>query len=46
MYHQIHEHHFLTNDLAYEDIKLLEPFVARYLIETLSNSFKYNPYLG
>ena len=37
----------LINDLVIEDIKLLEPFVASYLIETLpywkdyKNSMKY-----
>ena len=35
---QIHDYHLLINDLANEDLKLLEPFVARYLIKTFPNS--------
>ena len=31
---QIHDYHMLVNDLVTKDIKLLEPFVASYLIET------------
>ena len=34
---QIHDYHMLINDLVIEDIKLLEHFVAGYLIETLPN---------
>ena len=37
---QIHDYHLLINDLAIEDIKLLESFVASYLVETLSESWK------
>ena len=37
---QIHDYHMLINDLATEDIKLPEPFLAGYLIETLSDSWK------
>ena len=36
---QIHDYHMLINDLVIEDIKLLEPFVSGYLIETLPNSW-------
>ena len=32
---QIHDYHLLINDLAIEDIKLPEPFVVGYLVETL-----------
>ena len=35
---QIHDYHLLINNLANEDLKLLEPFVARYLIKTFPNS--------
>ena len=35
---QIHDYHLLINDLAIEDIKLPEPFVADYLVETLPES--------
>ena len=37
---QIHDYHLLINDLAIEDIKLLEPFVVGYLVETLLESWK------
>ena len=37
---QIHDYHLLINDLANEDLKLPEPFVARYLIKTLLDSWK------
>ena len=37
---QIHDYHLLINDLAIEDIKLPEPFVANYLAETLTKSWK------
>ena len=37
---QIHDYHLLINDLAIEDIKLPEPFVAGYLVETLLKSWK------
>ena len=37
---QIHDYHMLINDLVTEDIKLPEPFVADYLIETLLDSWK------
>ena len=37
---QIHECHMLVNDLVTEDIKLPEPFVTGYLIETLPDSLK------
>ncbi|KAJ9684091.1 hypothetical protein PVL29_016537 [Vitis rotundifolia] len=37
---QIHDYHLLINDLAIEDIKLPEPFVAGYLVETLPESWK------
>ena len=37
---QIHDYHLLINDLAIEDIKLPESFVASYLVETLSESWK------
>ena len=29
---QIHDYHLLINDLVIEDIKLLEPFMADYLV--------------
>ena len=32
---QIHDYHLLINDLAIQDIKLCEPFVVGYLVETL-----------
>ena len=35
---QIHDYHLLINDLTIEDIKLPEPFVADYLVETLPES--------
>ena len=37
---QIHDYHLLINDLAIEDIKLPEPFVAGYLVEALPESWK------
>ena len=37
---QIHVYHMLINNLVIKDIKLLEPFVAGYLIKTLPNSLK------
>ena len=37
---QIHDYHLLINDLAIEDIKLPEPFVASYLVETLPESWR------
>lgn len=37
---QIHDYHLLINDLAIKDIKLLETFVAGYLVETLLESWK------
>ena len=37
---QIHDYHLLINDLAIEDIKLPEPFVAGYLVETPPESWK------
>ena len=37
---QIHDYHLLINDLGVEDIKLTEPFVAGYLVETLPKSWK------
>ena len=37
---QIHDNHLLINDLAIEGIKLPEPFVAGYLVETLPESWK------
>ena len=37
---QIHDYHLLINDLAIEDIKLLEPFVVGYLVETFPESWK------
>ena len=37
---QIHDYHLLINDLAIEDIKLPEPFVAGYLVETFPKSWK------
>ena len=37
---QIHDYHILINDLVIEDIKILEPFVVGYLIETLLDSWK------
>ena len=38
---QIHDYHLLINDLAIQDIKLCEPFVVGYLVETLPKSWKY-----
>ena len=35
---QIHDYHLLINDLAIEDIKLLELFIVGYLVETLPQS--------
>ena len=35
---QIHDYHMLVNDLVTEDIKLHEPFVVGYHIETLPDS--------
>ena len=32
--YQIHDYHLLINDLAIEDIKLPEPFVASYLVDS------------
>ena len=37
---QIHDYHLLINDLAIEDIKLPEPFVTGYLVETIPESWK------
>ena len=37
---QIHDYHLLINDLAIEDIKLLEYFVVGYLVEALPQSWK------
>ena len=37
---QIHDYHLLINDLAIKDIKLSEPFVAGYLVETFLESWK------
>ena len=37
---QIHDYHLLINDFAIEDIKLPEPFVAGYLVQTLLESWK------
>ena len=37
---QIHDYYLLINDLAIEDIKLPEPFVTSYLVETLPESWK------
>ena len=37
---QIHDYHILINDLVIEDIKLLESFVATYLMETFPNSMQ------
>ena len=37
---QIHDYHMLVNDLVTKDIKLPEPFVASYLIETLPDFWK------
>ena len=37
---QIHDYHMLINDLVIEDIKLPEPFVVVYLIETFPDSWK------
>ena len=37
---QIHDYHLLINDLAIEDIKLPEPFVVSYLVETFLESWK------
>ena len=36
-----HQYHMLGNDLVTEHIKLPEPFMAGYLIETLLDSWKY-----
>ena len=37
---QIHDYHLLINDFTIEDIKLPEPFVVSYLVETLLESWK------
>ena len=37
---EIHDYHLLINELAIEDIKLLEPFVVGYLVKTLPKSEK------
>lgn len=37
---QIHNYYLLINDLANEEVKLPEPFMVGYLIETLPNSQK------
>ena len=37
---EIHDYHLLINDLAIEDIKLLEPFVAGNLVKTFLESCK------
>ena len=37
---QIHDYHLLISDLTIEDIKLLEHFVAGYLVETFLESWK------
>ena len=37
---QIHDYHMLINDLVTKDIKLLEPFVAGYIIGTLPETTK------
>ena len=37
---QIHYYHLLINDLAIKEIKLPEPFVVNYLVETLLESWK------
>ena len=37
---KIHDYHLLINDLAIENIKLLETFVAGYLVETFPKSWK------
>ena len=37
---QIHDYHLLINDLAIQDIKLREPFVVGYLVETFLESWK------
>ena len=37
---KIHDYHMVVNDLLTEDIKLPQPFVAGYLIETLPDSWK------
>ena len=37
---QIHDYHMLANDIVTEDIRLPEPFVVGYLIETLPNSWR------
>ena len=37
---QIHDYHMLVNGLVTEDIKLPEPFVASYLLETLLDFWK------
>ena len=35
---QIHNYHMFINDLAIEDIKLPEPFLVGYLVETFPKS--------
>ena len=37
---QIHDFHMLVNDLVTEDIKLHEPFMVGYHIETLPDAWK------
>ena len=37
---QFHDHHLLINDLAIEDIRLPEPFMVGYLVETFPKSWK------
>ena len=37
---QIHDYHLLINDLAIEDIRLPEPFMVGYLVETFPKSWK------
>ena len=37
---EIHDYHLLINELAIEDIKLLEPFVATYLVKTFLEFWK------
>ena len=37
---QIHDYHLLINDLAIKDIRLLEPFMVGYLVETFQKSWK------
>ena len=37
---QIHDYHLLINDLVIEEIKLPQPFVVGYLVETLLETWK------